>query len=71
MDYAALKSEITADPMSLGYAGKTDAVIAALLNDATKRTRSKATVSTAELFEAIDPAEFAALDAAAAPAAPR
>lgn len=62
MDYAALKSEIAGDPAVLGYSGKTDAEIAVLLNDASKRSRNKTSISTVELFEAIDPAEFAVLD---------
>lgn len=63
MDYLALKSELAADPAALGYDGKTDAECAALLNDPTKRTRNRQYVNSAEVFEALDPTEYAALSA--------
>jgi len=38
MDYAKLKAEITNDPLALGYSGKTDEQVCALIN---AKTRSK------------------------------
>jgi len=62
MDLAVLWNEINTDPAGLGYAGKTNAQIAALLNAATVSVE-RATVSGYEVFECIVPAEWAALTA--------
>jgi plasmid replication initiation protein len=64
-DYLALKNEILNDPLSLGYAGKSDAQVAALMNGASRPTTSPRTVVAAyDVYEAIDPAEWSALSAA-------
>lgn len=64
-DYTALAAEIAADPLALGYAGKTDAQVAALLNGADRSTTAARSVVPAyEVWEAIVPAEWAALSAA-------
>jgi hypothetical protein len=62
--YDALKQEIANDPLALGYAGKTDAQIAALMNGADRSTTAPRTVVAAyEVWEAIVPADWAALTA--------
>ena len=60
MNYEVLKSEITTDPLTIGYAGMSDAEIAASLNTV-NRTAQKASLSGDELFAASVAAEFAAL----------
>ncbi len=57
MDYAVLKAEIAGDPKGLGYAGKTDAQIAGLLNapgtDAIPRGLVAPTVLLGDLFDVV------------------
>lgn len=54
MNYPTLKAEIEADPIALGYAGKTDQQIADLLNSlTTSRTLARTHVETWELLGAI------------------
>jgi hypothetical protein len=60
MDLNALRTEITNDPASLGYAGKTDAQVATLMN-AVNQTANVATIDANQLIRAIQPADFAAL----------
>lgn len=63
MDYVTLYNEITDDPAGLGYAGKTDAQIAALLNAETQEI-ARTTITAAELWENTDLTEYKALSAA-------
>jgi hypothetical protein len=64
-DYVALKNEILNDPLSLGYAGKADSQVAALMNGASRpTTTSRTTIDACDVFEAIDPVEWSALNAA-------
>lgn len=64
-NYPALRDEIANDPVTLGYAGKTDAQVAALMNGADRSTTSTRTIVAAyEVFEAIVPSEWAAVTAA-------
>jgi hypothetical protein len=64
-DYVALKNEILNDPLALGYAGKTDAQVAALINGASRPTTCARTIVRAdEVYEAIDATEWAAASAA-------
>lgn len=54
MIYEALRAEVTADPVTLGYAGKTDQQIADLLNATnTGRTLARTHVDTWELIGAV------------------
>ena len=63
-NYQALSVELTTDPTGLGYAGKTHAEAAALLNGAAVTTQVERTlVPGYEVWEAIVPAEWAALTA--------
>lgn len=65
MDYARLKAEIAADPVALGYAGKTDQQIADLLNSLTTgRTIQRSVIPAHEILEATVPADWATLTAA-------
>ncbi len=58
-----LRTELTTDPLSRGYAGMTDAAASTDLNDSTTgRTRSLSTLSSATIYEALDSTEYAALD---------
>jgi len=59
VDYQALWIEINTDPLSRGYAGMTDAQIAIDLNTV-YRTRTRDTLSSAEIYEQIVVAEFQA-----------
>lgn len=52
MDYAKLKAEITNDPVTLGYAGKTDQQMCDLLNGKT-RTRKVALLTPSQILNAI------------------
>lgn len=62
-DWAALKAELTDDPLTRGYAGMTDAqVLASLLTQ--NRSVARQTVRGAEIYNAIVPGEFQALSAA-------
>lgn len=60
MDYQALWTEISTDPLSRGYAGMTDAEIAESLNTA-DRTITRDTLGSAEIYEQIVVSEFQAL----------
>ena len=55
-----LKSEITADTLTRGYAGMNDLEVAADLNTV-YRTQTRDTVSGSEIFNATDDVEYAAL----------
>lgn len=58
-----LKTELTDDPLAIGYSGMDDATAAASLNDTgTGRTLPVDTFSGADIFEMIDIEEFEALD---------
>jgi len=63
IDYEALRNEIETDPLGLGYAGKSDIEIAALLNEVRDTIEIEVTIpySADEIVEAIDPDELAAL----------
>lgn len=68
MDYQALKTEITTDPVAIGYgavqaSSAWDNATADKLN-ATLRQGEKATLTAGELFEAIDATEYTTLTAA-------
>lgn len=55
----ALKTEITTDPLALGYAGKSDAEIADLLNlPRATITIRRANIAPNEVLEAIDSRDF-------------
>jgi hypothetical protein len=55
-----LKTEILTDPLGRGYVGMTDAQVAVSL--LTKdRTKERATMTAADIYEAIDRAEYTAL----------
>ena len=60
---SALQAERTDDPLGRGYAGMSDVQFLASVN-AEDRDNPRSTISAGELFEAIVPAEFQALDAA-------
>jgi hypothetical protein len=54
-DLNALKTELTQDPVALGYAGKTSIQAAALLNATnTGRSRNRTRVEITEVFNQID-----------------
>lgn len=59
MNYAILKSEIQADPLTRGYAGMTDQQVADSLNTV-DRTRNRSVVSGKEVKDRIDLGEWAA-----------
>ena len=61
-NYAALKTEVTIDPLVLGYSGMTDQQVSDSLNDPV-RPRERDIVPSHEVFEAIDPADYTALSA--------
>lgn len=63
MDYAALKSEITVDPVQVGYAGKGDEEIARLLTT-TPRPVPREQIDGGLLASALVRSEYAALSAA-------
>lgn len=63
-DYQALKTELTTDPLGLGYAGMTDAQAAAALVGTTRQVEREY-ISNTELYEAVVDSEFTALTAAA------
>lgn len=60
MDYAALKSELTVDPLGRGYVGMSDSAAAADLNTS-YRTASVQTVQGGTVLNATDDVEFSAL----------
>lgn len=62
MDLQILKTELATDPLALGYAGKTAAQKASLLNT-TQRTISRTLINAYEIINATVPAEWAALTA--------
>jgi len=62
VDYAILKTEITVDPLGRGYSTMTDAEVASSLNTV-DRTVDVASVTGQHIFEAVVPAEYAALSA--------
>lgn len=63
MEYRPLADELAGDPAGLGYAGKTGAQCAALLN-AVNQVIERETIPAWEVLEATVPAEYAALSAA-------
>jgi hypothetical protein len=65
-DYQALKTEITTDPKTLGYAGKSDYDVSVLMNTpgASGETLFKSYTPTEDLVACIVRAEFDALAAA-------
>lgn len=62
LDKQAIKNEITNDPANLGFAGKTDAQVAALVN-APGRQVQRGLIPSYEVINATVPAEWAALTA--------
>lgn len=62
MDLVALKAEISTDPQTLGYTGKSHEEIAALLSKP-QRSVQRAEFNGADLASCLDPVEFAALTA--------
>ena len=62
-NYKALKTEVTTDPLALGYSAMTDQEVSDSLNNP-GRPRERDIGSSHEVFEAIVPAEYASLDAA-------
>ena len=60
MDIAALKSELTSDPLTRGYSGMSDAEAATDLNTV-YRTRDKVSMTGSEVLNAVDPTAWAAL----------
>jgi hypothetical protein len=60
IDFAALSTEIGTDPLGRGYSGMTDKQVADDLNTE-YRTMPIETVRSADIFEAMDRTEFAAL----------
>ena len=68
MDYRKLHDELTTDPLGIGYAAMIArgdlSAVADAINDPT-RERSRGAVPASEVFEAIAPDDFAALDAGA------
>ena len=57
MDYQALWTEISTDPLGRGYSAMTDPEIAIDLNTV-YRTRTRSTLSSAEIYENIVVSEF-------------
>jgi len=64
MSLDILKTEIDTDPLTRGYAGMNDAAVADSLNNVIDRTLNKTSMSSSEVFNAIDKAELDALTAA-------
>jgi hypothetical protein len=62
MDLVALKTELTTDPASIGYVGKSHEDQAILINKP-QRTMNREQFSGADLASCLDPVEFAALTA--------
>ena len=60
---AALKAEIDADPLTRGYAGMTDAQVAADINTAYRQI-NRESMSSSEVMNAINIGEFNALSTA-------
>jgi len=63
LDYAALQTEIQADTMGLGYSGKSDPEITALLNEigGSGETIERDVIDTWEIIDATLPSEWAGL----------
>lgn len=62
MDYTALRAELLTDPVALGYAGLSDAQVAAKLNAIdTGRALNRTAVPVQEIFNAIDNAAWPAV----------
>ncbi len=62
VDIAALKTELTIDPLAIGYSGMTDQEAAAALNDlANGATVDVQSISTSDLQSAVDITEWDAL----------
>ncbi len=63
IDYAVLKTEIQTDPMTLGYAGKTNPEVAALLNEVglSSEAVNVGTIDGQELSKAVVISEYTAL----------
>lgn len=60
VNLAALKAEINGDPAGMGYAGKTDEQITAILNAET-RSRNRTSMTGSEIINAVVPSEYSAL----------
>jgi len=60
MDYVVLRAELLADPLIIGYAAMNDTQAAASLNTANRPVNVQ-TLDGAQIYEAIDATEFAAL----------
>lgn len=60
MDYQTLNTELTTDPLGRGYAGMTDEQAAADLNTV-YRTRDRAILTGAQIWEQTQPSEYNAL----------
>lgn len=58
-NFTNLKAELDSDPLARGYAGMTDAEVAASLNTP-DRSRGRATMSGSEILNEVDPTEWAA-----------
>lgn len=63
MDYQALKTELTTDPLTRGYSTMSDLEAANDLNTV-YRTRNVTAFSATEVLQAVDATEYAALEAA-------
>ncbi len=63
VDIAALKVELTSDPLLRGYAGMSDGLAAASLN-AVNRTKNRVSMTASEVYNAIDADEYTGLNAA-------
>lgn len=65
INYTVLNTEVTTDPLILGYAGKSDSEIADLLNSyTTGRMIERIVIDTWEISEATVSSEWSALTAA-------
>lgn len=62
MEYRVLADELTSDPAALGYAGKTSAQVAALLN-AVNQSVARTLIPSWEIIGATVPVEWTALTA--------
>lgn len=60
MNYDALKTELTEDPLALGYSGMTDQEVADSLN-AVNRQRNRTSMTGSEVINAVDPTQWAGL----------
>lgn len=62
-EYGRLKIEIDMDPETLGYSGKTDVEVSVLLNTANRPVTGAFTITSVQLYEAVDDTEFNGLSA--------